>query len=44
LSGLPGGAELRRQLHEHYTLAGCLEVLDRYQERGPRRADAEDAA
>ena len=33
LSGLRGGAELRRQLHEHYTLAGCLEVLDRYQER-----------
>ncbi len=33
LSGLHGGAELRRQLHEHYTLAGCLEVLDRYQER-----------
>jgi len=30
LSGLPGGADLRRQLHEHYTLAGCLEVLDRY--------------
>jgi nifR3 family TIM-barrel protein len=44
LSGLPGGAELRRQLHEHYTLAGCLEVLNRYQDRGPRRADAEDAA
>jgi tRNA-dihydrouridine synthase len=33
LSGLHGSAELRRQLHEHYTLAGCLEVLDRYQER-----------
>jgi tRNA-dihydrouridine synthase len=32
-SGLPGGAELRRLLHEHYTLAGCLDVLDRYQER-----------
>ena len=37
LSGMPGGAEVRRQLHEHYTLAGCLAVLDHYQEHGPRR-------
>ncbi len=33
LSGLPHGVDLRRQLHEHYTLAGCLEILDRYQDR-----------
>jgi nifR3 family TIM-barrel protein len=33
LSGLPHGVELRRQLHERFTLEGCLEVLDQYQER-----------
>jgi tRNA-dihydrouridine synthase len=32
-SGLPGGAELRRHLHEYYTLVECFEVLDRYQEK-----------
>lgn len=32
VSGIPGAGDLRRRLHEHYTLAGCLEVLDRYQE------------
>jgi tRNA-dihydrouridine synthase len=32
VSGIPGAGELRRRLHEHYTLAGCLEVLDRYEE------------
>ena len=29
---LPGGPALRRALHEHYTLAGCLEMLDRHRE------------
>jgi tRNA-dihydrouridine synthase B len=43
LSGLYGGAELRRQLHEHYTLAGCLALLDQYQDhRGERQADMVD--
>lgn len=32
-SHMPGGAELRRTLHEHFTLAGCLDVLDRFGER-----------
>jgi tRNA-dihydrouridine synthase len=41
LAGLRGGAELRRQLHEHYTLAGCLAVLDSYQERLDRGAECE---
>jgi tRNA-dihydrouridine synthase B len=32
VSGVPGGAELRKRLHEHYTLAGCLELIDRHEE------------
>jgi tRNA-dihydrouridine synthase len=32
VSGLPGSAELRRRLHEHYTLAGCLEILHQFEE------------
>jgi tRNA-dihydrouridine synthase B len=31
-SHMPGGADLRRRLHEHYTLQGCLDVLDRFGE------------
>lgn len=41
VSGLPGSADLRRRLHEHYTLAGCLDVLDRFEEDLARR-DGDD--
>lgn len=43
VSGLPGSAELRRALHEHYTLAGCLEVLDRFEAALGERATGDPA-
>ena len=32
VSHMVGGRELRQQLHQHYTVQGCIEAIDRFEE------------